>query len=480
MTRRNDRSADELDSVETRIAWKSAKQNSPLGFTAGMASTGDGAREAIALPDEAHIMTIAPTGAGKTVNCIVPVLLQYPGSMIVLDPKGEAAIITARRRREMGHKVLIIDPMRVTGLPSSSFNPLDLVEPDSAEAADDARALAGWLMPAEFDSRDVFWRNRAMHLIGAAILNAVTDYLPEARNLVTVRDILHRMTRGAVRAPDGSPAKQAGHILSRHPDVARVNDMLDFGAPETLGGMFHTALEGVGFVRGPLIEQSLSHSDFSLDEITEGAPVTIHLVLPGQYTPSHGILLKLWLGTLFAAVMRRRGRPKLPTLLLLDEAALLGPAFQPLRTAITLLRGYGLQTWSFWQDLSQLSQLYPNDWRSMVNNCRIVQCFGAHSETAWHELGTLLGADLRGLGPIDRSTMLIQRDGVVELAERIDYRTDPQMRGQFDPNPIYTQQSGPLRRPRAMVENSLLAPAPGAGGETFGFAEIAAKLTALR
>ena len=63
---------------------------------------------------------------------------------------------------------------------------------------------------------------------------------------------------------------------------------------------------------------------------------------------------------------------------------LLMPAFYNVHShaPMTLLRGYGLQTWSFWQDPSQLQNLYPNDWPTMVNNCRAVQCFGANTMLA--------------------------------------------------------------------------------------------------
>ena len=44
------------------------------------------------------------------------------------------------------------------------------------------------------------------------------------------------------------------------------------------------------------------------------------------------------------AIMRRRARTETSTLFLLDEAAQLGP-LDELRQAVTLLRGYGLQTW---------------------------------------------------------------------------------------------------------------------------------------
>ena len=62
-----------------------------------------------------------------------------------------------------------------------------------------------------------------------------------------------------------------------------------------------------------------------------------------------------------------------------------------LRQAITLLRGYGLQTWSFWQDFSQLQRLYPADWQTMVNNCKVLQAFGANNMNASNSVMTLTG-----------------------------------------------------------------------------------------
>ena len=79
---------------------------------------------------------------------------------------------------------------------------------------------------------------------------------------------------------------------------------------------------------------------------------------------SHSRLLRLWLGALMSCITRRRARPRHATLFVLDEAAQLGE-LPHLRQAITLLRGYGLQTWSFWQDASQLQMLYAHDWKTM-------------------------------------------------------------------------------------------------------------------
>ena len=56
------------------------------------------------------LMTIAPTGAGKGTGCIVPALLRFDGPVIVVDPKGENALMTVRRRRELGQEVAASTP----------------------------------------------------------------------------------------------------------------------------------------------------------------------------------------------------------------------------------------------------------------------------------------------------------------------------------------------------------------------------------
>lgn len=36
-----------------------------------------------------HVVTVAPTGSGKGIGAVIPNLLDYPGSALVLDVKGE-------------------------------------------------------------------------------------------------------------------------------------------------------------------------------------------------------------------------------------------------------------------------------------------------------------------------------------------------------------------------------------------------------
>src|SRR3546814_18069251 len=105
-----------------------------------------------------------------------------------------------------------------------------------------------------------------------------------------------------------------------------------------------------------------------------------------------------------------------------------------LRQAVTLLRGYGLQTWGFWQDASQLQYLYPDDWQTMVNNSKVVQCFGANTLLAAQTMAGLVGhPDPVGVLALPPDEMLLQVAGDIAVVAKLpNYRLDPAFAGLFD------------------------------------------------
>lgn len=408
----------------------------PVGFSIGDPVTHQSPKliDPILFDKEGHLLTIASTGAGKGIGCIIPALLSHKGPMVVIDPKGENAAITARYRKSLGQKVLIVDPMQVVTNEPAAFNPLEGLDPRDPQCVDEVAAVTHILSAhLSADTRNAYWVNRGRHLVSAVILHTLSLPDESQRNLATVRDLLARAQSG-----DG---KFLHDTLKRSPnrEARKAAGALNMSAHETLSSIISMGQDMVDFIRGEPVRAATSSSDVTLDEITRGDPMTIYFVLPPHMLESHGQLLRLWISTVMRAISRRRSQPETPTMLILDEAAQLGE-FAPLRQAITLLRGYGLQTWSFWQDVSQLKQCFPTSWRTLINNCRVVQAFGAPNMSAARSI-----AELFDVGRPDKILDLETDEIVVQvsgrdafIARRPNYLVEPPFAGKFDPNPFYS------------------------------------------
>lgn len=435
-----------IDSKGLLVGWSMEREHAKrsIGFEFGDACSRQSTKlvDPILFGAEGHLITIAATGAGKGIGCIMPALLTHDGPMIVVDPKGENAVVTSRYRREvLGQEVFVIDPMNIVEGPSAKLNPLDIVDPTDPNCVDEAAALADSLaahQKKDGDSR--YWTSRGIHLVSALILHAACSPDRTERTLAAVRD---NLGLGISGGGDGV-VPEAGNPLytllkgSPHPEVRRAAAAIRNLADVTLGSIISMAQDLVDFVRGEPVREATSSSSFSLEAVTRGDPMTIYIVLPPHMLESHAPLLRLWISTLLKAIMRRRHKTPKSTMLILDEAAQLGE-FPPLRQAITLLRGYGLQTWSFWQDISQLKHSYPTSWQTIINNCQLVQAFGAPNMSAASSLAELFVLMRpEAILDLENEEMIVQiRGDDAFIARRPNYLSDPAFAGKFDDNPFY-------------------------------------------
>jgi type IV secretion system protein VirD4 len=378
---------------------------------------------------DGHLMTIAPTGAGKGRSVIIPTLLSYDGSVIVIDPKGENYEVTARRRREMGQAVFKLDPFRVTGNYSHTFNALDAFDPYAPDGYDQAMSMAELLMP-RIRTSDPFWDDSARLLVAALLLHVSSHRPPVLKNLSEVAYLLHL-------SPEDLQFTIKEMLKGKNEIVRRMASGFSATEPKVWYSILSTAKAGTSMLNSICLAEISGRTDIPLDGIVRGDPISIYLVLPPDKLESHGRILRLWIGCLMDQICKRRHQVPKQTLFILDEAAQLGPLNQ-LKRAVTLLRGYGLRTWSFWQDLSQLQGLYP-DWQTIFNNTRYVQSFGATT----HLMAETIAHLLRLPGDID--PLLLPRDQLVlaesgrapRVARKPDYLGDPQFKGLYDDNPFY-------------------------------------------
>lgn len=130
----------------------------------------------VRLPHAIHTAVFSPSGGGKGVSCVVPFLLTCPDSCVVLDFKGENAVLTAEhRRRAFGHRTVLLDPFKVVTQTPDCFNPIEFIDKSSASAIDECNDLAKAMVIRSADEKEPHWNDRAEAWL-AALLATVVQY----------------------------------------------------------------------------------------------------------------------------------------------------------------------------------------------------------------------------------------------------------------------------------------------------------------
>ncbi|MFC1672667.1 type IV secretory system conjugative DNA transfer family protein [Pseudomonadota bacterium] len=382
---------------------------------------------------EGHLMTIAPTGAGKGTGCIIPNLLSYPGSVFVIDPKGENYQVTARHRREMGQEVVLFDPFGVTGPKSNGINFLDLLDKEGPDFQDEATVLANMIHWQRM-AKDPFWDNMAVKWITAVMMHVATSAPPALRNIGEVHYLFNQSRREWEFT-----IKEM--LQSKSPLVKKAAASISGTEPKVMASIISTAQAQMEFAGSPSIKAVTNFTTFSLDDFRDGKPMSVYLVMPPDKLFSHRALFRLFVSVLMGQITKRNTKPKVPTLFIMDEAAQLGPMSQ-FRQAMTLMRGYGLRVWSFWQDLSQLQHLYPTDWETMLNNSAVVQMFGFNNRRMAKGAAYIAGynkyeepKEFFGL-PRPKQVLLMPGHDPM-FTRRPNYLKDPMFEHEFDTNPMH-------------------------------------------
>jgi len=343
-----------------------------------------------------HLLSIAPTRSGKGVSLIIPNLLTYRGAVLVIDPKGENAWVTADRRRALGQKVLIVDPWNeVNGTYGSKagthestahFNPLSILEPGSDDFADDLAYLADALIVTE-STREPYFDNTARELWAGLMAYVVENptfsahaSLELARKLLMKPNAeLARTIRSAIDLGSDSVAAQ------------KLAQFENFEASSSIMSVISSARTQTAFLDTPKLNESMDSSDFSFDELCAGN-VSIYLVLPPDKLKTYARWLRLMVSIAIRAVTRRgsHSRLGLPVLFVLDEFGTIGK-LNAVAQAYGLAAGRGMIMWTFSQDLNQLKRDYKDDWETFIGNSQAITCFGVMDNFTAEYISKFLG-----------------------------------------------------------------------------------------
>lgn len=362
------------------------------GFTLGFYEENN-LRYRLHYTGDRHLLTVAPTRSGKGVSSIIPNLLTYEGSVIVIDPKGENARISSARRGKgdtsrniqgMGQTIHVVDPWGITALPAARFNPMDWLNPEDEDISENAMMLADSIVMQRQGTLEPFWDEEAKALLMGILLYVALDEQEQGdRTLTRVRDII---------CMGGTEFQQ---IMDQM--LANLNPIIHSTAERTISkevklrsNVLASLQAHTHFLDSPRIRASLSVSDFRFEDL-KTSRMTVYLVLPADRLDTFGRWLRLLVQQAITVNARNvEVKPPKPILFLLDEMAALG-RLTMVEQAFGLMAGYGMQLWGIVQDLSQLDRIYDKGWETFIGNSGVLQYFGSRDHKTAEYFSKLCG-----------------------------------------------------------------------------------------
>jgi type IV secretory pathway TraG/TraD family ATPase VirD4 len=367
--------------------------------------------------DDRHVCLVSGSRGGKGTTSIVNNLILWPGSLCVVDPKGENATITAARRgrgsahcKGLGQAVKVLDPFKAAQVDDSlraRFNPLDVLDPNNEEAIDEAGQIADAVVVVH-ESNDPFWDQSARAMVKGLILHILTAPEYEGRrNLITLRKLITRgdwesvETLRAAGEKDIPPAHGmlwTGLANNQAFDglIAGIGDSFTnmlLNSPKQYESVLQVANRNTEFIDSPAMQRCLEASDFQLSDLkTRPEGLSIYLSLPQRYMSTHYGWLRMMIALIVTEMEKVRGKPATghPVLMVLDEFAGL-KRMEIIENAVAQIAGYGVKLFFVLQSLEQLKAVYKDNWETFLANSGLKEFFNLEDNFSRDYVSKLIG-----------------------------------------------------------------------------------------
>ena len=338
----------------------------------------------------------APTRSGKGVGVVVPNLLDYRESAVVLDIKQENHALTSGWRRSIGHEVYLFNPF-AEDRRSHRWNPMSYVASDPAMRVSDLQAIAAMLYP-DGEERDRFWASQARNAFLAFAL-----YLFERRDHATRLDpdAVATPTLGALlrlSAGDGGELRPWLQALSQAPFLGQQARTAFSGllsqADVTFASIMGSFREPLNAWLNPVLDAATSGDDFRLDDVRRRR-MTIYVgIQPGKLAESR-LIVNLFFSQLINANTRvlPADDPTLrhQCLLLMDEFTSIGKV-DSIARGVAYMAGYNLRLLPIVQSMAQLDAVYGRELsRTILTNHALQIVFAPREQQDANDYSEMLG-----------------------------------------------------------------------------------------
>jgi type IV secretion system protein VirD4 len=331
-----------------------------------------------------HCIVEAPTRSGKGVGIVIPNLLSWQASVVVLDVKRENWDATAGFRKKFGQAVYLFNPTDPEGR-TARYNPLGYIDrTDPDQVVIELQKIATMLFVAP-ERGEPFWTDSARTaFVGVGAYLAVAD-LP-----FTIGSIYRLMTTGDTRGYFRKVLDDRALNLSQ----GCRNALADFtsGADNTFAGIVQTVTSKLSLWLNPRVDAATEESDFDLRELRT-KPMSIYLGVSPDELDRVAPLYNLLFQQLIDLNVRDLPGTDTPlqVLVILDEFARIGRA-QVIASAFSYVAGYGIRLLPVIQSRSQLRAVYGEHVANeIVANCGVEVAFTPKELRVANELSERIG-----------------------------------------------------------------------------------------
>ncbi|WP_320008135.1 type IV secretory system conjugative DNA transfer family protein [Maridesulfovibrio sp.] len=341
-----------------------------------------------------HIIAFAPTRSGKGVGLVLPTLLSWGESSIVLDIKGENWALTSGWRKQQGHKVMKFDPTDTNGS-SARYNPLAEIRLGGPHAIPDAQNIASMIVDPDGKGLKDYWNKAAFSFLGGTMLHCLIHFQIHEGRHATLNDLSlmladedrdmselfeEMLTYDHVEYLQtlfGDSMNNESMVAIRKFIAAAAREMLNKADAE-LSGVVSTAVANMALYRDPVVNWATSGCDFHIaDLMNSDDPVSLYLVIRpsdiDRLRPLVRLILNIVLRRLTEEMEFSNGQVKANykhrLLLMLDEFTSLG-RMEIFERALAFMAGYGIKAYIIVQDLAQLQSAYGKE-ESIMSNCHL-------------------------------------------------------------------------------------------------------------
>ena len=351
----------------------------------------------VRLAGQQFVILAAPTRSGKGVGIVIPNLLEYQESMVVLDIKQENFDLTSGWRAQQGQEIYLFNPF-AEDRRTHRWNPLTYVATDPAFRVSDLMSIAAMLYPDGSDDQK-FWVSQARNAFMAFTLYLFEAF--EEENKIGF-PFANPPTLGAVyrlSSGDGkSELKPYLQGLSQRPflsDNARsaFANMLS-QADETFASILGTFKEPLNPWINPVLDAATSADDFLLTDLRKKRMTVYVGIQPNKLAES-----RLIVNLFFSQIINLNTRElpqnnkalKHQCLLLMDEFTSIGKV-DIIASAVSYMAGYNIRLLPIIQSMAQLDATYGKDIsRTIITNHALQIIYAPREQQDANDYSDMLG-----------------------------------------------------------------------------------------